>query len=111
MAWTVPYQSGMMLGRTYDLQTLQSGLDIFTDKALAKSEKTERHHTSINYSVVKNSRDVNNILDVSGEISLKIKAGLLKVEGMGSYLKEVGSKENTLQILAKAHVETVSFNL
>ncbi len=108
MAETVPYQPGMTLGRTYDLQKLQPGLDIFPDEALSTAKTIERHQTSIRYSVVKKSRDINNILDVGGEISLKVKAGLFRVEGMGSYLKEDRSKENTLEILAKAHVETVS---
>ncbi|XP_067658936.1 uncharacterized protein [Haliotis asinina] len=105
---SVPYQPGMTLGREYDLKTYSSGLDLFTEASLSKVETIDGHKNRAHYSVIKNAQDVNNVLEVSGELSLKVKANLVKVEGAGKYLKECTADENSLEILAVAKVETVT---
>lgn len=110
MSETVFYQPGMSLGRTFDLRTYGNGLDIFPDDLVDNPKIIERHHNVIKYKVIKNSQDVNNILDLSGEVALKIKAGILNIGGMGSYLKEDKFKDECTEIFVRAHVETVSWH-
>ncbi|KAL3862847.1 hypothetical protein ACJMK2_008793 [Sinanodonta woodiana] len=111
MTETIPYQHGMSLGRTYDLRRQCIGSDIFPTDYTASPERYTCPSTKINYKVIKNSSDVNDILDVSGDISLKVKAGILKVQGMGSFLKDIRSEENALEIVAVAQVETACTTL
>ncbi|XP_046353878.1 uncharacterized protein LOC124133516 isoform X2 [Haliotis rufescens] len=102
----VPYQRGMSLGRIYDLRTFSLGLDIFTDGA--KPQTVESHQNTIRYSVIQKSADVRNVLDVSRYISLNVKAGILTLDGIWSYLREDRSQVNTLDILVAVHVETLT---
>ncbi|XP_071113223.1 uncharacterized protein [Haliotis cracherodii] len=111
MSETVFYQPGMSLGRTFDLRTYGNGLDIFPDDLVDNPKIIERHHNVIKYKVIKNSQDVNNILDLSGEVALKIKAGILNIGGMGSYLKEDKFKDECTEIFVRAHVETLTETL
>ncbi|XP_046370546.2 uncharacterized protein LOC124121425 isoform X2 [Haliotis rufescens] len=103
---SVPYQPGMTLGREYDLKTYSSGLDLFTDESMSKVEKIDRHRNIAHYSVIQKAQDVHDMLNVSGELSLKVKANLVMVGGTGSYLKECRTDDNTLEIIAVANVET-----
>ncbi|KAL3862849.1 hypothetical protein ACJMK2_008795 [Sinanodonta woodiana] len=111
MTETIPYQHGMLLGRTYDLRSHTVGSDIFPTDYTANPDRHLCPSTKINYKVIKNSSDVNDLLEVSGNISLKVKAGILKVQGMGSYLKDIRKEETALEILAVAHVETACTTL
>ncbi len=45
---------------------------------------------------------------MSGELSLQIKAGLVKVEGAGKYLSERKNDENSSEILVMLKCQTVS---
>ncbi|XP_071114327.1 uncharacterized protein [Haliotis cracherodii] len=111
MATTVAYQTGMSIGRVFDMRTFACGLNIFSRDDIAKTSTVERHSNTVKYSVIKGSRDVNNILGISGDISLKAKAGIIDVEGVGSYLKEDRSQDNVMEILARAQVETVTVSM
>ncbi|XP_048239523.1 uncharacterized protein LOC124133516 isoform X3 [Haliotis rufescens] len=101
----------MPLGRTFDLRTMSPGLDIFTGKTLKTTKTMERHQNTIRYSVIKKSQDIRNVVDVSSDVSLRVKAGLMKLEGIGPYLTEDRSQENTLEIVVTAHVEMVTETL
>ena len=63
---------------------------------------------SFKYKVVKSSKDVNDLLDVSSEMSLKIKANLFKVEGTGQYINENKTEEGTTSLLAVMKCTTVT---
>ena len=62
---------------------------------------------SFKYQLIKSSKDINDLLDVSGELSLKIKANLLKVEGAGKYINESKLEEETTSLLAVMKCTTV----
>ena len=62
---------------------------------------------SFKYQVVKNSKDVNDLLDVSCELSLKVKANLLEVEGIGKYINESQLEEGTASLLVVMKCTTV----
>lgn len=67
-----------------------------------------RQFTTTEYKVIKTAQDARDFLDISGELSLRIKAGLLNIKGTGSYLKESKSREEYVEILAKSNFESVS---
>lgn len=97
----------LCIGRTFDAENSTAGGDIFTANVPTKLINVNKF--SFKYSVVKNSRDVNDLLDVSGELSLKIKANVLKVEGAGQYVNEAKKEEGTTTLLAVMKCTTVSF--
>ncbi|XP_046559937.1 stonustoxin subunit alpha-like [Haliotis rubra] len=107
MSEIVPFQTGMTLGRTYDLRTMSVGSDIFTEKALAALKTTEIPESDYRYYDIKNCKDVNKALGIKGEFALKVKAGLANADVAGKYLKQDRSTENTIDILTTAHVKMV----
>ena len=64
---------------------------------------------SFKYQVVTSSQDVNDLLDISGELSLQIKANLLKVEGAGQYFKENKVQDGRTNLLAVMKCTTVMY--
>ena len=96
----------LSIGRTYDAQNSKARGDIFqSDQIPLKTINVNKFF--FKYSLVQNSKDVNDLLDVSGELSLKIKANLLKVEGAGKYVNESKKEEGTTKLLAVMKCTTV----
>ena len=96
----------LCLGRTYDVKTSTAGRDIFPSDITPKTINVNQF--TFQYKVVKNSSDVRELLGISGELSLKIKAGLVDVEGSGKYLDDSEKKEGTTEVLAVLKCVTVS---
>ncbi|RMX52156.1 hypothetical protein pdam_00024831, partial [Pocillopora damicornis] len=90
----------LCLGRTFDLETSRACADVFPSSSDLPIKPMNFNKFSFKYQVVKSSKDVNDLLDVSGELSLKIKANLLKVEGAGQYINESKLEEGTTSLLA-----------
>ena len=95
----------LILGRSYDAECSRPGNDVFPSDIPTK--KTNVNKFSFKYQIVKSSKDVNDLLDVSGELSLKIKAGLIKVEGKGQYVNECKIEEGKTTLLAVMNCTTV----
>ena len=95
----------LCIGRTYDAENSTAARDLFPADIPTKPIHVNK--LSFKYKVVKNSKDVNDLFDVSGELSLKIKANLLKVEGAGRYINETKKKEGTTTLLAVMKCTTV----
>jgi len=74
----------LCIGRTFDAENSTACSDVFPSGIPTKQINVNKF--SFKYTVVKNSKDVNDLLDVSVELSLKIKANLLRVKGRGSTL-------------------------
>ena len=99
----------LCIGRTYDARKVSAGIDIFPSNIpTEKIKKMNVNHFTFKYKVVRNSNDVKDLLDISGELSLKVKAGLVKVEGLGKYLTDTDKKEETTELLAVLKCVTVS---
>ncbi|KAG1667397.1 Neoverrucotoxin subunit beta [Nymphon striatum] len=111
MATTVLYILPMLLGRTYNETSSAVGIDIFPQSAIDQAKIIPRQFSEAKYKVIKSVQDARDFLDISGELSLKIKAGMLKVKGTGGYLKDSKSREEYVEILAKAHVESRTITL
>ncbi|GBM13829.1 hypothetical protein AVEN_64764-1, partial [Araneus ventricosus] len=61
--------------------------------------KTDFKQTASTYKVVNSMSDIKDALDVSGDLALKIKTGMINVEGKGSYLKNMRDYVNKVEIL------------
>ena len=98
----------LFLGRTFDRDTLSACADISSsnDKPV---KKMDINKFSFKYQVVTSSQDVNDLLDISGELSLQIKANLLKMEGAGQYVKESKVQEGRTNLLAVMKCTTVTY--
>ena len=96
----------LKIGRTYEAANSTAGIDIFPSKI--PTEETNINRFTFEYKVVKDSNDTKKMLDISGELSLKIKAGLVKVEGSGKYLSDNKREEGTTEVLAVLKCITVS---
>lgn len=102
-AYTAPT---LCIGRTYDAINSRAGIDIFPSDIPTKESNINQF--TFKYKVVKSSNDVKDLLDVSGSLSLKVKAGLLNVEGSGKYLTDTTKKEGSTELLAVLKCTTVS---
>ena len=96
----------LRIGRTYDATNLSPGIDIYP--ASIPKVKDNVNRFQFEYMVVKNSSDVNKLLDISGELSLKVKAGLVRVQGSGNYLIDSNRNKDTTELLAVLKCTTVS---
>ena len=105
---TVPYIPTMLLGRTFDYSKSAVGIDIYD--ASVRDEPVVRHHNkaTMKSRIIKTSEDVRKVLDVSGQLSLKVMAGAVDVEGKGSYLKSSIESGNTIEVLTQIYYRTVS---
>lgn len=101
-AYTAPT---LCIGRTYDARTTTAGIDIFPIDIPTK--KMNINQFTFKYKVVRNSSDVKDLLSISGSLSLKVKAGLVKVQGSGKYLNDTDAKEGTTELLAVLKCVTV----
>ena len=95
------------LGGTFDLKTSRACADVLPSRSGLPIKSMNVNKFSFKYQVVKNSKDVNDLLNVSCELSLKVKANLLKVEGIGQYINESQLKEGTTCLLAVMKCTTV----
>ncbi|GIY05992.1 stonustoxin subunit alpha [Caerostris darwini] len=102
------YVLPMMLGQTYDLGKEKPGLQIYPKSVEQDAVTVQHYYTDSQYRMVENSAEIKDFLSISGKLSLKIKAGMVDVSGEGSYLKDSSSKTNGMEILVKAHFETVT---
>lgn len=104
---TVPYLPSMLLGRTFDYSKSKVGNDIYDENARNNAEVTKHFQSYTKFKIIKSNRDVNDALEVSGQLSLKVMAGMVDVEGKGSYLKSSIKSGNTVEVLARLHYRTV----
>lgn len=99
----------LTLGRTFNTQTSTPGIDLFENVVTQQPRNVSQY--SFQYKVIKNTSDVKDLLDISGDLSLKIKANILKVGGSAKYLNESKKKEGITEVLAVMKCITVGFCL
>lgn len=95
------------LGRTFNPETSIACNDIFPVGVTTVGKNVNTF--SFKYKVVKSSRDVNELLDISSELSLKIRANLLNVEGTAQYIKNNKIEVGTTTLLAVMKCATVRY--
>ncbi|CAL1295397.1 unnamed protein product [Larinioides sclopetarius] len=94
-----PYLIPLFLGMTFDARYSKPGVDIFDSKYVNDAKVTDVKQTKSTYIVVNSTSDVKDALDIKGDLSLKIKTGMINVDGKGSYLKSRGDTVNKVEIL------------
>ena len=97
----------LRIGRSYDAQTSKAGIDIYPGNI--ESEETNVNQFNFEYRVIKNTKDTKDLLNISGGLSLKVKAGLVSVSGSGKYLSDNKKTEDTTEVLAVLKCLTVCF--
>lgn len=104
---TVPYIKPMLLGRTFDYSKSKVGNDIYPAAVRNNPLTTNHYKTHVSYSMIRRAKDIRDVLDVSGQLSVQIMAGLLDIKGRGSYLKDSSESGNFVEVLAKISYQTV----
>ncbi|GFX93325.1 uncharacterized protein TNCV_151311 [Trichonephila clavipes] len=107
----LPYILPLLLGRTFNLDTMQIGVDIFPKNVTDNPIIIQNPVTETKYKVVDNTIDSRNLLDVSGSFSLNIKGGLFKAGASGAYLTDKYNRENTVEVAVRAVYQTVTEQL
>lgn len=104
--YTVPT---LGLGGTFDCNTAKDGSDIFPPDFRIETENVNTF--SFRYKIVKTNNDVKDLLDLPCDLSLRIKANLLKAEGPGNYIKDLKIADGKTEVLAVMKCTTVRFLL
>ena len=99
--------SNLCIGRTYDSKNNRAGIDIFQQEIEPRTENVNRF--SFRYKSIESKEDVRDLLNISGDISLKIKANIFKVEGAGKYINNNKSEKGVTEILAVMKCTTVRY--
>ena len=97
--------SNLCIGRSYDANKNRAGVDLFQPDIHIKTQDVNTF--SFRYKIIKSNEDVRDLLNISGNISLKIKGNILKVEGAGKYISNRKNDEETTEILAVMKCTTV----
>lgn len=101
----------MLLGRTFDYSMSKVGNNIFPASVRNNPEIRDHHKFYIKYRMIRDAKDVRDILDVSGQLSLQVMAGLVDIKGKGSYVRESSKSGNFVEVLARIYYETVRQNI
>ncbi|XP_035216524.1 uncharacterized protein LOC118189917 isoform X2 [Stegodyphus dumicola] len=111
MVQMIPYILPLLLGRTFDLDKMQVGVDIFPKEVISKPVLIQKPITETHYKIIDNSVEARDLLDVEGSFSLKVKAGVCKAGASGAYLADTYNRENTVDVAIKASYEVVTEQL
>lgn len=99
--------SFLCVGRTYDARNSKPGVDLIPlDDVSTKTIKKNLY--TLKFKSIQNNQDCKKVLNISGDTSLKVKAGLLEAGGSAKYLNYSKTKDDTTEILAviRIHTET-----
>ncbi|CAB4009544.1 Hypothetical predicted protein [Paramuricea clavata] len=107
----VPFINNMLLGRTFDFSKSEVGNDIISEAERKKAFKVQNDRSDIKYKMIRSSQDVRDVLDVSGQLSVKVMAGTVNVEGKGSYLKSSVDSESSVEVMVQVYYKTVTKTL
>ena len=107
----VPFMNNMLLGRTFDYSKSEVGNDIISEEERQKAQTIPNDRSDIKYKMIKSSEDVRDVLDVSGQLSVKVMAGTVDIEGKGSYLKSSVDSENSVEVMVQVYYKTVRFSV
>ncbi|XP_067127310.1 uncharacterized protein [Centruroides vittatus] len=103
---TMMYILPLLLGRTFDIRTDKVGVDIFPEEVTRNPEIHVLTTFRSDFKVIRESRDIADLLKIEGELSLKAKAGFAKLGASGSYLKDHVFRHDQVEILTFVHFQT-----
>ena len=105
----VPYIRGMRLGDSFDYSSFKVGNNLIQSDVRNKAVERRNERSYMKFKLIKSQKDKKDVLDISGELSLKVMAGLVDVKGKGAYLKSTTSSGNSVELLVQIYYRTVSF--
>ncbi|KAG8193102.1 hypothetical protein JTE90_013862 [Oedothorax gibbosus] len=111
MLANVMYILPMLLGRTFDARHDRVGIDIFPQSELDRQRILEEPETVSRYETTDSAEEVRNLLEVSADLALKVKAGKLEFKGTGDYLRDTSYLGRVMEILTRIKFTTVSVAL
>ncbi|GBN47844.1 hypothetical protein AVEN_36698-1 [Araneus ventricosus] len=97
----------MLLGRTFDARYDRVGIDIFPQSELDKARVIPEPESISRYETTDSAEEVRNLLEVSADLALKVKAGKVDFKGTGSYLKDTSKLGRIVEILTRFKFKTV----
>ncbi|KAG8176255.1 hypothetical protein JTE90_021352 [Oedothorax gibbosus] len=104
----LPYILPLLLGRTFNLDKMEVGIDIFPKSVIENPKVIENPVTETHYKVVDNAKESRNLLDVDGSFSLNVKGGLFKAGASGAYLSDTYNRESTVEVAIRAMYRVVT---
>ncbi|GFT54809.1 uncharacterized protein NPIL_278681 [Nephila pilipes] len=111
MLANVMYILPMLLGRTFDARYDRVGIDIFPQSELDRARVIEEPESISRYETSDSAEEVRNLLEVSADLALKVKAGKIEFKGTGSYLKDTSKLGRIIEILTRLKFKTVTVAL
>ncbi|GFY69962.1 uncharacterized protein TNIN_478181 [Trichonephila inaurata madagascariensis] len=107
----IMYILPMLLGRTFDARFDRVGIDIFPQSELDRARVIEEPESISRYETSDSAEEVRNLLEVSADLALKVKAGKVEFKGTGSYLKDTSKLGRIIEILTRLKFKTVTVAL
>jgi hypothetical protein len=108
---TVPYIEGMRLGDSFDYSSFKRGNNLIWSDIRSQAIERRSDRSYMKFRLIKSQKDIRDVLDVSGELSVKVMQGLVDVQGKGSYLKSSVKSDNSVELLVQIYYRTVGFKI
>ena len=105
---TVPYIQGMRLGDSFVYSSFKVGTNLIQSDVRNKSIERRSDKSYMKFKLIKSQKDKKDVLDISGELSLKVMAGLVDVQGKGAYLKSTTKSSNSVELLVQIYYRTAT---
>ncbi|GIY08091.1 uncharacterized protein CDAR_85611 [Caerostris darwini] len=104
----IPVVAGAILGLAFDMNSVKPGSKyIFDPPDIEKNMQTiPRTFTQSQYRLIESSSDTSSFLDIDGELSLKVKRGLVDISGSGKYMANTVNRQKTVEMLITVNHET-----
>lgn len=99
----------LCIGQTFDAEKNQAGSHIFRSFLPTKTADVNKY--TFKYKVIETNNDVRDLLDVSPELSLLVKANVITVSGTGQFIRERRVRDEITEVLAVIKCDTVSTTL
>ena len=99
----------MRLGDSFDYSSFKVGASLVQSDVRNNAIKRRNDQSYMKFKLIKSQKDKKDVLDISGELSLKVMAGLVDVQGKGAYLKSTTKSSNSVELLVQIYYRTVSF--
>nr|QNH72451.1 toxin candidate TRINITY_DN19977_c1_g2_i1.p1 [Ceriantheomorphe brasiliensis] len=104
---SLPFEASMKLGYFFNVNDIAGGAKSPFTRSARESYATIKHQrTNFLYKIVSSSQEKRDLLDISGSLSLKIKAlGGIDISASGSYLKDKGKGNKFVEMLVVVKIE------
>ncbi|GIY08089.1 uncharacterized protein CDAR_85601 [Caerostris darwini] len=104
----IPVVAGAILGLAFDMNSMRPGSKyIFDPPDIEKNVQTiPRTFTESRYRFIESSSDGSSFLGVDGELSLKVKQGMVDISGAGKYMTKTVDRKKTVEMLITVNHET-----